>query len=464
MTPKRSSGSWSESTHIVGKPAGDTETVVVIGGGLAGITAALTLSDRNVDVHLIEQESRLGGKLDEVTIDGVTIPKAGDNFLARRPEVSDLAEYLGLERDLISPVARSPRIYRDGRLHQLPPNVLGIPATEDLTATGLISESGSTRAAQDRVLPDDRPANDESVGDLVRRRLGDEVLEYLVDPLLGGINAGDSDRLSLECGTPQLAELRAHGPSLLAAVENLIESRPATPGPVFQSIRGGLCRLIDAAEDELRSRPNVSIELNRTATLHRKGERWVVDPIAADRVVIATPAFAGASLVDPFSRELSQLLKSIDYSSVAVALITLPPRTLDVDQTISGVLIPRSCGLDVTAISFASHKWPDLASDDRQILRVSVGRRSNTRWQALSDGELIDVVAADASEVLDQHVPIGDWSIARWHRSLPQYDVGHAHWLQRVDAATAELPGLTLVGAWRNGLGLPAVVASGQSV
>lgn len=464
MTRRRSSASSNECTHIVGNPGGGTETVVVIGGGLAGIAAALTLSDRNLDVHLIEQESRLGGKVDELTIDGVTIPSAGDNFLARRPEVSDLAEYLGLERDLISPVARSPRIYRDGRLHPLPPNVLGIPATDDLTATGLISASGSARAAQDRVLPDDRPQTDESVGDLVRRRLGDEVLEYLVDPLLGGINAGDSDRLSLECGTPQLAELRAHGPSLLAAVEKLIESRPATPGPVFRSIRGGLCRLIEAAEGELRSRPNVSIELNRTATLERRGEQWVIDSIAADRVVIATPAFAAASLVDSFSRELSQHLTSMDYSSVAVAVITLPPRTLDIDQTISGVLIPRGCGLHVTAISFASHKWPDLAHDDRQILRVSVGRRSDTRWQALSDEALISVVAADASEVLDQHVPIGDWSIARWHQSLPQYDVGHARWLETVDAATAAFPGLTLVGAWRNGLGLPAVVASGQSV
>lgn len=440
------------------------ETVVVIGGGLAGIAAALELSEGGANVHLLEQSSRLGGKLDEVTVDGIVVPKAADNFLARRHEVSELAERLGLAEDLISPSARSPRIYRDGRLHRLPPNVLGIPATDNLSTTGLISAAGNARALQDRTLPDDRPDADESVGALVRRRLGDEVLEYLVDPLLGGINAGDSDRLSLESGTPQLADLRAHGPSLLMAAESFLQTRPAAPGPVFRSIRGGLCRLVDAAETELRSRPNVTIKTDSSSTLRQNGERWTVGSIDADRVVIATPAISAASLVQPFAPDLGQRLGSLEYSSVAVSIVVLPPGTLDIDPTISGVLVPRQCGLHVTAISFASHKWPDLANDDRQILRISVGRRNDLRWRSLSDDELIDVVRADTSEVLSQEVPRGQWTIARWPQSLPQYDVGHAEWLREVDTACAELPGLTLVGAWRNGLGLPAVVASGQSV
>ena len=125
--------------------------------------------------------------------------------------------------------------------------------------------------------------------------------------------------------------------------------------------------------------------------------------------------------------------------------------------------MPRRCGLYVTAISFASHKWPDIGGDGRQILRISVGRREDTRWTEMTDDELIEVIRSDAAEVLGQHVPAGHWTIARWPKSLPQYDVGHLDWLAEVDSATAELPGLTLVGAWRDGLGLPATVSSGRT-
>ena len=440
-----------------------TRDVVVIGGGLAGITAALHLSEQGNDVHLVEQAPRLGGKLDEITIDGIVIPKAADNFLARRDEVSDLAEQLGLASGLNEPSARSPRIYRDGRLHPLPANVLGIPATDELSATGLISVEGQTRAGLDRTMPDDRTNQDESVGAMVRRRLGDEVLEYLVDPLLGGINAGDTDRLSLASGTPQLAELRALDASLLTAAESTIASRPPSPGPVFRSLRGGLCRLVDAAEDLLRSRPNVSIELNSTAALERDGDRWTVGSVTADSVVIATPAFAAASLVEPFAHGLSQQLALMDYSSVAMAIIVLPEGTLDIDPSVSGILVPRKCGLHVTAISFASHKWPEMAGDGRQILRISVGRRTDARWRDYSDDELTNIIVSDACQILGQEVPRGESGIVRWPQSLPQYDVGHVDWLREVDAAAAEFRGLSLVGAWRNGLGLPAVVASGQS-
>lgn len=438
-------------------------THAVIGGGLAGLAAALELSGRGATVRLVEKADRLGGKVDETTVDGVVVPKAADNFLARRPEVRELAVQLGLEDQLYSPTARSPRIYRDGRLHLLPANVLGIPATDELSSSGLISPEGAARAAEDRTLPDDRPHADESVGAMVRRRLGDEVLEYLVDPLLGGINAGDSDQLSLRAGTPQLAELRDRRPSLLESARSTLDERPAPAGPVFQSIRGGLCRLVDAAEAELRSRSNAEIVLGQSPSIARRDDRWVVDGNEVEHLVLATPAFVSADLLRPFSATLSDRLAKIEYSSVAVAIVMLPPGTLDVDPSVSGVLVPRRCGLHVTAISFASHKWPDIGGDGRQILRISVGRREDTRWTEMTDDELVEVIRGDAAEVLGQHVPAGHWTIARWPKSLPQYDVGHLDWLAEVDSATSELPGLALVGAWRDGLGLPATVSSGRT-
>ena len=169
----------------------------MIGGGISGLTAAFELIEAGRDVVLFEAAKSLGGKIAETSLDGTIIPTGPDAFLARRPEVTELAKQLGLSNALTSPVARSARIYRNGELHPLPPNVLGVPATAELTETGLISAEGAAVAAAGVADDPDQVQEDESVGALIRRQLGDEVLEFLVDPLLGGINAGDTDRLSV---------------------------------------------------------------------------------------------------------------------------------------------------------------------------------------------------------------------------------------------------------------------------
>ena len=443
--------------------AGVSRTSAVIGGGISGITAALELSKAGDRVHLFEKAAQFGGKIAETEVNGITIPTGPDNFLARRTEVFELASELGLDDRLISPSAGSARIYRDGRLHPLPPNVLGVPATTELSGTGLISEFGSRRAAEDLAAADDRTVRDESVGSLIRRRLGDEVLEYLVDPLLGGINAGDSDRLSLQSGTPQLAQLRAKHPSLTTAAKMTLDERPPNPGPVFSTIDGGMARLVDHAVSRLTDL-GVTIHLGTNASIDRQADGWSVSSHPADRVVIATPSFVAADLVRGFAPALSGELAGIDYSSVGVTIFVLPPNTLSIDRSISGVLVPRACGFTVTAISFASHKWPAMAGDDQQILRVSVGRRTDARWRQLAEEDLVELVRAEASEILGQAIPPCPSSVALWPQSLPQYDVDHADRVARIERQASQFDGLSFVGAWKSGLGLPACVATGRAV
>ena len=438
------------------------KSFAVVGGGITGISAALALSEAGNTAHLFEQEQSLGGKIGELRIDGRVVPSGPDAFLARRDEVTELATSLGLGDSLTTPVARSARIYRNNSLHPLPPNVLGVPATADLATTGLISTEGAARAAQDLTAKDDRTQGDESVGDLVRRRLGDEVLEYLVDPLLGGINAGDSDRLSLTSGVPQLDALRERSASLITAASATIAAAPANPGPVFHGIEGGLNRLIDRAETVLPER-GVQIHFGAPATLRQVDNAWNVSNIEVDEVVVTTPAYVTAELLTNIAPDAATLLNQIDYSSVGLTVLVLPPNTIDIDPSISGVLVPRKCGLHVTAVSFASHKWPALAEDGSQILRVSVGRRTDDRWSYLRDGEVVQVIRNDLSEIFDTIIPEGPASLTRWNRSLPQYDVGHTQLVAAIDECTADTSGLHLTGAWRNGLGLPACVAAGKA-
>lgn len=443
-----------------------SRSVAVIGGGITGISAAREAARLGADVHLFEASDVLGGKIAEVELDGRVLPTAPDNFLARRPEVTDFAISLGLESELVSPAAASPRIFRDGRLYPLPPNVLGIPATADLTP-GLLSEDGIARLGADLEMADSAPDGDESAGDLIRRRLGDEALEYLVDPLLGGINAGDSDQLSITSGVPQLLALRDRDPSLIeAAAATRAKGSTSTAGPVFQSIAGGLSRLVEAAQADLYDL-SVQMHLGSEAKLERRDDGWQVvtdmTSLDIDHVIVTTPAYVSGSLIEVFAPNGAAALRAIDYSSVALTLLVLPPQTIDIDPAISGVLVPRLEGLHITAVSFASHKWPTLARDGAQVLRVSTGRRNKTAWQGLSDDELVTAIRSDLGTIFDAEIPPGPTHITRWMQALPQYDVGHAEKIAAIDDALASLPGLTLTGAWRNGLGLPACVASGKA-
>ena len=443
-----------------------SRSVAVIGGGITGISAAREAARLGADVHLFEASDVLGGKIAEVELDGRVLPTAPDNFLARRPEVTDFAISLGLESELVSPAAASPRIFRDGRLYPLPPNVLGIPATADLTP-GLLSEDGIARLGADLEMADSAPDGDESAGDLIRRRLGDEALEYLVDPLLGGINAGDSDLLSITSGVPQLLALRDRDPSLIeAAAATRAKGSTSTAGPVFQSIAGGLSRLVEAAQADLYDL-SVQMHLGSEAKLERRDDGWQVvtdmTSLDIDHVIVTTPAYVSGSLIEVFAPNGAAALRAIDYSSVALTLLVLPPQTIDIDPAISGVLVPRLEGLHITAVSFASHKWPTLARDGAQVLRVSTGRRNKTAWQGLSDDELVTAIRSDLGTIFDAEIPPGPTHITRWMQALPQYDVGHAEKIAAIDDALASLPGLTLTGAWRNGLGLPACVASGKA-
>lgn len=442
--------------------------VAVIGGGITGLSAAYELTKNGHAVTLFESSDSFGGKVAESSIDGLTFPTGPDAFLARRPEVIELAEEVGLGSSLVSPTAGAARIYRNGELHPLPPNVLGIPATAELGATGLISPQGAERASAQ--IPDDPSVtdSDESVGSLVRRQMGDEVLEFLVDPLLGGINAGDSDRLSIVTGVPQIDALRRRDPILLHAAQQALKDAAQAaqkngPQPVFRSIEGGLSRLVEQLVQKLEQSGLCELATNSSAVVERTSAGWRVAGADFDHIISTVSAFAAADMLDTISPNLSEMLHGIDYSSVALTVMTLPPNTLPVEPSISGVLVPRSLGLDVTAVSFASHKWPTLSVNGQQMLRVSTGRRTNDSWAGLDDDQLVARIERDLTEMFSTDVTASNAVVTRWMRSLPQYDVGHRDLIARIDASLTEIPGLQLTGSWRDGLGLPACVGAGRS-
>jgi oxygen-dependent protoporphyrinogen oxidase len=446
--------------------------LVVVGGGITGLAAAWEAHQRGADVVVLEADSRPGGKLRTSDVGGIPVDESADAFLARRPEAVKLCAELGIEDELVAPGSGRAFVWIDEQLRPLPEaQLLGVPTDLDALATdGILSPAGLARARDDLVRPDDRPDGDESVGALIRRRLGDEVLDRLVAPLVGGIWAGDCDRLSLDTATPALADARREGPSLIQAAAALREAASRTNAehqpPVFLAPRDGMGRLVEALSSGLGDRVRAG---QAVTAIEPSGASWRIDPaaITADAVVVALPAWVAAPLIRPHSAAAGTTLAQIDHASVALITLAVPRRAIDHPLDGSGFLVPHSAGRTVTACSWTSSKWPHLGGDKlTALVRASVGWDGADPSVGIDrpDDELVAAVLADLEDLMNLHGPPEDVRISRWVRSFPQPRPGH---LARVATLEADLardaPGLFVAGAWARGVGIPACIQSGRS-
>jgi oxygen-dependent protoporphyrinogen oxidase len=301
----------------------------------------------------------------------------------------------------------------------------------------------------------------------VRRRLGDEVLDRLVAPLVGSIYAGDSDRLSLQVSAAQLAAARDHDPrdpSLVRAAAALRAEAVDSGRPVFLAPAGGMGRVVDALAaalgDEVRAGTPV-------AAIAPAGSAWRIEPagVAADAVVVATPAFAAGPLLAPLAPDAAGFLAGIGHASVALVALAVPRDGIERQLDGSGFLVPRSAGLLLTACSWVTTKWPHLDVDPSvALLRASVGHDRDDRALTLSDEELVAGVLADLRTTMGLRAEPAEVRISRWPRSFPQPRPGHLAAVADAEAALARRsPRLAMSGAWARGVGLPACIRGARA-
>ncbi|NUR93549.1 MAG: protoporphyrinogen oxidase [Nonomuraea sp.] len=448
---------------------GNRAHVVVIGGGISGLAAAWHLSQGGVRVTVLEGSPRIGGKLHATEVAGVRVDAGAEAMLARRPEGKELAKAVGLGDDLVNPGTTSASIYSRGTLRPMPKGqVMGVPSDlTELAKSGVVSPGGLLRVPLDQVLPATLVRTDVSVASYIRARMGAEVLERLVEPLLGGVYAGRADMLSLAATMPAVAEAARSERSLLNAARQIVAEAPKEAGPVFASLRNGLGSLPGAvaAASGAEVRTGVTVrELRRTAG----GWQLVTGPVPrpevveADAVVVATPGPSAARLLKDEVPKAAAELARIEYASMAIVTLAYPVDAFPVPPTGSGYLTPPVEGRSVKAATFSSIKWPHLAND-LVIVRCSIGRLGEEALLQRDDSELVSLAIAELSEVMGvRGLPV-DTRVSRWGGALPQYNVGHLDRVARVFSAVAVQPGLAVCGAAYDGLGIPACISTART-
>ncbi|MFJ1656712.1 protoporphyrinogen oxidase [Streptomyces sp. NPDC088337] len=446
-----------------------TDHVVVIGAGIAGLAAAHRLLRQGARVTVLEAAERVGGKLLPGEIAGVRVDLGAESMLARRPEAVTLARETGLADHLQPPATASASIWTRGALRPMPKgHVMGVPGTAS-ALSGVLSEEGLARIERDAGLPRTEVGDDVAVGEYVAARLGREVVDRLVEPLLGGVYAGDAYRISMRSAVPQLFRAAQTHDSLLEGVREIQAAAAAAQqtGPVFMGIEGGVGRLPLAVAESVRARGGEILTGTPVTELRRQDRTsWQVTAgdrvLHADAVIVAVPAPVAAGLLSAESPEAAAELRAVEYASMA--LITLAYRRADATTLPegSGFLVPPVDGRTIKASTFASRKWGWIAEEDPDVvvLRTSVGRYGETEILQRDDAGLVDVSRHDLREATGLDATPLETRVTRWTDGLPQYPVGHHARVARIREHVGKLPGLAVCGAVYDGVGIPACVAS----
>ncbi|HET9422283.1 MAG TPA: protoporphyrinogen oxidase [Nocardioides sp.] len=431
--------------------------IAVVGAGVAGLTAARDLADSGHEVVVLEGAGEVGGKLRRRSVGGVVVDVGAEAMLNRRPEGVELARALGLE--VVHPTDAGSRVWTRGALRPLPRSLMGAPLDLDqLAESGVLTPEGMDRAREERVLPVE---GDVTVGDLVADRFGDEVTDRLVEPLLGGVYAGRAREISARAATPQLVTLAERG-SILAQAASL----PGSDVPVFAGLAGGMAGLVDALADGLDVRTGAPVQELMRLPGDGFEARCARTSATVDGVVLATPAAPTAKLIAELAPEAARELATIEYASVAV--VTLAFRAADVpalaETDASGFLVPPLDGRRIKAstFSFAKWGWVREAGDGLLLLRTSVGRHREASTLQVTDDELVAVSLRELADATGVAATPVDTHVQRWGGGLPQYALGHLDRVARIRVDVRRVTGLALAGATYDGVGIPAVIASGH--
>jgi protoporphyrinogen/coproporphyrinogen III oxidase len=445
---------------------GGGRTVAVIGAGISGLVAARQLAAAGAQVIVLEQATRVGGQLQSLTVASRRVDVGAEAVFTAAPGPLELIDELRLTGQLVPANAGTTWIWTERGLRPLPQGFTpaGPTRLRPVLRSGVLSVKGMVRAGLEPLLPAADRDEDVSVGEYLERRFGREVTDRLVDPLLGGLHAGDVRRLSLLAATPQLAALAAKHRSLL------LRRRPVPgTGPAFVALRTGMATLTDRLAADAADAASIEIRLGtrvtrvggapgRVTVAVGDGGSWDVDG-----VVLATPAHIAAELLTEGCPTAAAELSRLRAASVVVTALAYPAAAGRVPAIArgTGILVPSRQGRLLKAATFLSTKWPHHGDDDVAVIRASAGRVGDDRAIQLDDAALISQLHRELAEATGLDVAPVDAAVHRWPSTMPQLEVGHHQRLAATTAALSrDLPGVVLAGAPYHGPGLSSCLRS----
>ncbi|GGE72762.1 protoporphyrinogen oxidase [Priestia taiwanensis] len=453
--------------------------VVVIGGGIAGLASTYYLQKEArekqlpIDTMLIEASAKLGGKIQTVKQDGFVIERGPDSFLARKTSASKLIKEVGLEDRLVNNTAGKAYVLVKDKLHGIPEgSTMGIPTrVMPFVFSGLFSPIGKLRAGFDFVMAPSQEEGDQPLGTFFRRRLGDEVVENLIEPLLSGIYAGDIDQMSLMATFPQFHQIEQKYGSIVRGMRKAMP--PAAPPKqgekkkgIFLTLTGGLGSLVEAVEERLEEGSVLkSVRVDRieknedtgmyTLTLSNK------ETIEADAVIAATPHQLLQKMFAPYKQ--FDFFKHQPATSVANVAMAFPESAIKKDIDGTGFVVSRNSDYTITACTWTHRKWPHTTPEGKVLLRCYVGRPGDEEIVEQTDGEIVNIVLEDLKRTMDIMEQPEFAVVTRWKDAMPQYTVGHKERLaQLAKFMKKELPGIYIAGSSYSGSGLPDCILQGE--
>ncbi|GGA73657.1 protoporphyrinogen oxidase [Ornithinibacillus halotolerans] len=454
----------------------EKETIVIIGGGITGLSAAYylqkSIQEKNLpyEIKLIEASNRLGGKIDTLKRDGFIIERGPDSIIVRKKPGVKLVEELGLKDKMIRNGTGQSYILVNGELHKMPKGAfMGIPKDiEGFLESELVSPEGKKRALLDLEMGKGEEEADQSLGAFLRRRLGDELVENEIEPLLAGIYSGDIDEMSLMATFPNFYHLVQKYGSLIKGLQETIPTPPKPTGKkvpgVFFSFKEGLGIVVDKLVEKLNEE---SITMEKAVTHIEKIDSGYQlslsdgEIVTASAVIATTPHQTIPKMFNDI--EFLNVLTDVPSSSVANVALAFDQSAIKQDIDGTGFVVSRNNDYRITACTWTHKKWPTTTPEGKALIRCYVGRPNDQEVVDLPDEELINIVLHDLNKTMNITAKPEFSVISRWKNVMPQYTVGHLERIEKVrDEANKHLPGVFLAGSSFEGVGIPDCIEQGE--
>jgi len=451
--------------------------VVIIGGGIAGLSAAYSLREHQkkgteFEIVMLERKDRLGGNISTEKTDGFIIEGGPDCFLSEKPWAMELCRRIGLEDKFLSTndKMRKTFVLSGGKLHELPEGVILMIPTKilPLVTSTLISLPGKLRMAMEMFIPKRKTPGDESLGQFVRRRLGKEALDKIAEPLVAGVHAGDPETMSIRSSFPKFVQLeQEHGSLIRGMVKRMATMRKA-PRPasskkkvtMFMTLSGGLTEMVQTLAGLLKKAGNIEIRTGvAVAGVKKQGKHYEVAvpgeaAIKADAVIIAAPAYVASALLKGLDPWISEKLSTIPYVSTATVSIGYKKKDIKHPLNGFGFVVPKTEGRKIMAATWTSVKFSGRAPDDSVLIRCFVGGSKNMELVDVSDAEMVKMVRSELKDIMGIDAEPVITRVFKWKNSMPQYTIGHDERIESMEEKLAKYPGLYLAGSAYHGIGI----------